>query len=293
MSSNTKPRLKVIKGGVGAEEFVFRDFGDRGRKKKKPIPLIPPPPPPDGSVTANGSDAQGGAKIDDSSKTHSPGKGVKARTQGPRQNGKLKKSAPPSKEEPKGEGAARADRRAKELPPKNIDDETLKKAFEDGYEKGRKMGAELEQKKLAPVIESFTTGAREIAEVREAIAKKSERDLADLALQISQKVIQHELSVDKGVILKMIRAALEKFIDQDSVTVKVGDRDYKYLVSMKPKILEELKELSNLIIEIDESIVDGGCVIESNLGSVDLRVRNQIEQIRKSFGLGPEDGEVS
>ena len=289
MSSNTKPRPKVIKGGAGAEEFVFRNFEARGRQKEKPIPLIGTPhQAADTSAQVNDAGPKGGAESGTSSRPLVPEQGVKETVPAPKQSGKQKKSAPPEKAGPKGGKGARAEGRAKELPPKNVDDDTLKKAFEDGYEKGRKMGAELEQKKLAPVVESFTAAAREIAEVREAIAKKSEKDLADLALQISQKVIQHELSVDKEVILKMIRAALEKFIDHDSVAVKVGDRDYKYLVSMKPKILEELKELTNLSIEVDESILDGGCVIESNLGSVDLRVRNQIEQIRKRFGLGPE-----
>ena len=158
-------------------------------------------------------------------------------------------------------------------------------AFEDGREAGVQAGMQLEQEKITPLIESFESMLKDLTGMREEITKQSERHIVDLALEISQKIIKHEISMNQEVVIDMVRDALKSFVDQDEVKILVGEKEYEAFLAMKPTLMEDLKGVENLVIEVDEAITDGGCMIESDIGAVDLRVRNQLDEIRKSLGF--------
>jgi len=174
-------------------------------------------------------------------------------------------------------------------PPVELSEELKRKLFEQGYEQGQRVGQELAEKKLEPVLDRFEQAIQELSELRGKIIRRSERNIADLAIEISQKIIQRELSLDREVLVGMIRSALADFGEQDEITIRVRPEDHQYLSTAKPGIVEGGEGIKNIVLQADESISEGGCVIEADFGKIDLRIDKQLEEISRSMGV--EGGE--
>ena len=86
-------------------------------------------------------------------------------------------------------------------PAVEVTEELKRKLFEQGYEQGQRVGQELAEKKLEPVTKRFEEATRDLNELRSKIIKRSERNIVDLALEISQKIIQRELSLDPEILV--------------------------------------------------------------------------------------------
>ncbi len=177
-------------------------------------------------------------------------------------------------------------------PAVEVTEELKRKLFEQGYEQGQRVGQELAEKKLEPVTNRFEEATRDLNELRSKIIRRSERNIVDLALEISQKIIQRELSLDPEILVGMIRSALAEFEGQDEITIRVRPDDHQYLSTAKSRLVEGESGIKKILIQVDESISEGGCVIEAHFGKVDLRIDKQLEEIAREMGVEEEESEV-
>ena len=60
-----------------------------------------------------------------------------------------------------------------------------------------------------------------------------------------------------------------------------------YAESFRPEILQLFEETKSIIFEAHPSIEKGGCIIESNFGTVDARIEKLNDQIDKILNLAP------
>ncbi|MBI2083116.1 MAG: hypothetical protein HYT76_06060 [Deltaproteobacteria bacterium] len=147
----------------------------------------------------------------------------------------------------------------------------------------------IEEKKLEK-IRGFEEGRQEgfsglterivQAEVeRERILAGQETELIQMVMEIAKKIVVREL--EKGAIIDIVRDALDKAVG-DRVVVRVHPADKKQL----EKNLASLADSSRVLkIQEDSSIVSGGCLVETELGTVDARLETQWAAIRKALGL--------
>ena len=171
-------------------------------------------------------------------------------------------------------------------PPPELAEELKRKLFEQGYEQGQRVGQELAEKKFEPSLVHFEQVIEDLGALRRKIIQRSEGDIVDLALEIAQKVIQQELTLNRDILADMIRTALSDFGAKDEITIRMGPEDHRILKSATSKILEGSEGIENIALQVDESIAEGGCVIETHFGNVDLRIDKQLEEIARSMGIG-------
>lgn len=155
-------------------------------------------------------------------------------------------------------------------------EEVLREAIQEkeeerqrGFEQGREEG-------LAQVTERLV----EIERERERLVAGQEKEIVEMVLEIAKKVIARELK--KGAIVDIVRQALRQAVG-DRVVIRLHPSD-KEKFSGK----EVIEETRTVTIEGDEAITPGGCVVETELGTVDARLETQWEAIRKALALGEE-----
>jgi len=105
-----------------------------------------------------------------------------------------------------------------------------------------------------------------------------EAEVVKLALAIAARVLHREAKLDPLLLTGVVRVALEK-VAEDSVTVlrvPVGSIEiWRELFAASPD--------SSLQIVGDERLAVGECVLETNVGRVELGVSAQLEEIEKGF----------
>ncbi|HLE87425.1 MAG TPA: FliH/SctL family protein [Candidatus Brocadiaceae bacterium] len=172
----------------------------------------------------------------------------------------------------------------------NDEEERLKVleiAKDEAYEKERldaEQDFKLEMEKIkseyASLMTLFQNAVKQLIDKREKIWQESELEIIKLILTISSKMVGEEISNNgKDVIKYVVKEALSSVSGKKIVAVRLSPDDAK-----KINLLEDVKVVDqNIKILEDGTITSGGCVIETDFGSVDCQIETRWEEIRKAL----------
>lgn len=146
-------------------------------------------------------------------------------------------------------------------------------------EKARKEGfAAGEAKGLSQVTEKLVR----LEAMREKFYKEAENEVIKLVMAMAEKVIGKIVEDRPEVIKDVVRQALERSIG-DRITVRVNPEDYKTIQNLEFKdVLDRTKRLH---FKEDEAVSKGGCVVETEVGTIDAQIETQMEAIKKALEI--------
>lgn len=160
-----------------------------------------------------------------------------------------------------------------------IIEESKQKGYEKGYKKGFEEGC-LEAEK---VIKQANEIKREYLQKKAEYIAQLEKDIIELVIRISEKVINKKLEDDKEAIISIVLKGLKNLLVSEKVIIRVSKDDYDIIELAKEKILAEASLIEDIEVKIDNSLEKGGCVIETERGCVDVSVKTQIESMKKTL----------
>lgn len=163
----------------------------------------------------------------------------------------------------------------------------LEIAKDEAYKMGR-LDAEQDFKREIEKIKSeyaslmalFQNAVNQLIDKREKIWQESELEIIKLILTVSSKMVGEEIcNKGKDVIKYVVKEALSHVSGKKIVAVRLSPDDAK-----KINLLEEMKLLDpNIKILEDGTITSGGCIIETDFGSIDCQIETRWEEIRKTL----------
>jgi flagellar assembly protein FliH len=152
-------------------------------------------------------------------------------------------------------------------------------AYTEGFMKGEEAGTESERKRLQTIFDTFDKAISELWEIKEDLCLNIERGSVELALAIAEKVVFHEVSVNKETLLGVLKGALEKVVDQEKIKIRINKLDLQFINESGYQISGLTDNPKDVIIEGTDTISRGGCVIETGFGSIDARIESQLQAV--------------
>jgi len=122
---------------------------------------------------------------------------------------------------------------------------------------------------------------KRIAEERTLVLKIGEefsRERSKLALAIAKRVLHREAQLDPLLLAGVVRVALEKLAEDSTAVLRVPTSE-----------LQAWQEVfvmntgSSLQLVADERLDSGECLLDTNVGKVELGVSAQLEEIERGF----------
>jgi len=161
----------------------------------------------------------------------------------------------------------------------------LEEARRQGFESG-KMAAfnELEKefiKRLNERSSQFEEYIESINQKVEDYEKSLEALLVELSFIFSEKILKREIEKET-IIVETINNAANKIAGALKIVIKINPEDYEFIKSTNQNILAD-EAFSKVIFEKDEKIEKGGCLIESDIGSVDARINSQFNELKQKI----------
>ncbi len=120
---------------------------------------------------------------------------------------------------------------------------------------------------------------RSIVEAREIMWQGVEGEIMKLSLEIARKVIKIEVQENRAVVGEVIKDALRRVADRDSVRIVVHPSLLDEVRADRADLLLALDTVQNLSIDSDQRVSPGGCLIETNAGCIDAKLETQLEQV--------------
>jgi flagellar assembly protein FliH len=105
-----------------------------------------------------------------------------------------------------------------------------------------------------------------------------EAEVVKLALAIAARVLHREAKLDPLLLTGVVRVALEKVAEDSTTALRVPVS----AVEMWREVFVVRSESSPRIVG-DERLSAGECVLETNIGRVELGVSAQLEEIERGF----------
>lgn len=144
------------------------------------------------------------------------------------------------------------------------------KQRQTGYDAGYQEG-------LAQTTELLVKARAE----QEQFLKSANRDLMDLAFKIAEKIIGKQLEMEPETIIAIVKQAMQTVRQSKQLTIRVHPEDAKLLKENEEELQETLGRQRILDLVEDKKVHRGGCIIESEIGTVEAQLQTQLDRLKK------------
>lgn len=112
------------------------------------------------------------------------------------------------------------------------------------------------------------------------VLASSEGQLIELACRIAEKIIGRDLDRDREVVLEICATAIESVRQAKAMVLRVNPKDGQLLRERKPRLMELVGRTLDIAIKDDADIEPGGCVIQTEFGTVDAQLKTQFDMLK-------------
>jgi len=151
----------------------------------------------------------------------------------------------------------------------NIREQEKEKGFLEGKDEG-----------YAKVTEELARMKSENAEIMENL----ESEALKLIYEIAAKVIGDAVKFNDDDLLGLIKQALHSAMGGDLV-VFVNPADLERVKAKESQLVNAINATQSLHIKATDNVKEGGCMVESDLGTIDASLEIQLEALKKALGL--------
>lgn len=123
------------------------------------------------------------------------------------------------------------------------------------------------------------------------IVAAAEGELVALACRIAEKIIGRDLERDPELLVDICANAIENVRNARAMVVRVSPRDGALLREKRPKLMELIGRSVDIAIKDDPEVEPGGCVVQTEFGTIDAQLKTQFEVLRNLLAPeGKKDG---
>ena len=136
---------------------------------------------------------------------------------------------------------------------------------------------------LSHALSAVKQAAERIDQSRQTWQKQGEKHLVQLASAIAARLCRRELTRGPELSLVWIREALEMAITSATITLRLHPQDHASLAGQIQAIRKSLAALGAVEIVADSSITAGGCLVNTQFGSLDQQLEAQLSRIAEEL----------
>lgn len=113
--------------------------------------------------------------------------------------------------------------------------------------------------------------------------QKLESVLGVLSLGLAKVMISQTVETTPEIVLESLSKALNLSQGHKVRRIRLNKTDHETVVSSKDRLSGKLDQVETLQLEIDNSVGPGGCVVETEYGTIDATLENQFQVLINRF----------
>lgn len=156
-------------------------------------------------------------------------------------------------------------------------------AYNAGLQEGIQVAQQEVEMRFASLFASLQQACEDLVGVRTQTLRQAEDDIVTLAFRVAEKILCTESSLNPTILATVLPQALEHLIAPGQVTVRIHPGDLEQAHALHQNVLAQRGPESAVQFQADESVGQGGCVIESAFGTIDARLDAQLAEVEQRF----------
>lgn len=152
-----------------------------------------------------------------------------------------------------------------------------KRAYDEAFLAGK----EAAQQELEAKRTELATLLEEVEAERVSFFDRMEPEVARLSITIAEKVIARQLEVHPETVVDLVKNAMRRMQERETLRVRLNPDDVPIVRAAREDLLSEINGVQKLELIDDRRVGRGGCVVESNNGVLDARIKTQLEEMER------------
>lgn len=166
-----------------------------------------------------------------------------------------------------------------EPPSVTLLEEELRRRLSEAFDNGLIEGKSLAERGLVNVFRSLRTATEGVQALREKVMRESEDELVDLIMLVSRKVIMREVSLDRGILFRVVQTAIAALSERCEITIRLNPDDYILVTSGPDDTIRRELLTERMRLKSDPAVQQGCCQIDSEMGTLDAGIDGQLDEI--------------
>jgi len=160
-------------------------------------------------------------------------------------------------------------------------DEQLKEGYDDGYKKGQEAGFREGNLEAQRLTDRLHTIIERMMDKRQEILAETEQQIVDLVLLMTRKIVKVISENQRNVVVSNVVQALRKVKGRGEVIIRVNLNDVAMTTQHIKDFLSAAENIKNITVVEDSTVDRGGCLIETDFGSIDAKIVSQLNEIEQ------------
>ncbi|HLJ53635.1 MAG TPA: FliH/SctL family protein [Chthonomonadaceae bacterium] len=172
-------------------------------------------------------------------------------------------------------------------------EEGRRAGYEAGFAAGERSAREQVTERAAADRAACIADLTDFIATTEATSRRAwadmEPELMALVFEIARKVIKMEVEMNRAAAIEIVKNTLRRVADSTSMRIRVHADDLQTVRANREELFSLVDGVRKVEIVEDRRVGTGGCIVETNAGTIDARIETQLEEIRKLL-MGGESG---
>lgn len=166
-------------------------------------------------------------------------------------------------------------------------DEGHAKGVEEGHvrgmEEGHARGLEEGQAQSHDEIVRFQSMLSTLAERWSDVFKTADQNLTELAMAIAHNLVGGMVDKYEDLVLNAVRDCLTRVQDLSRIVIHVNPDDLGIVREHREEWQRAFEQIESLIVEADETIGRGGCLVETPSGDIDAQIESRLAKLQTAL----------
>ncbi|MBI2337210.1 MAG: hypothetical protein HYU97_10680 [Deltaproteobacteria bacterium] len=124
----------------------------------------------------------------------------------------------------------------------------------------------------------------EAKKLREKLFTDNEKEMIRLVFAIAERVIGDQLKTNNEAVLGVIKQAIKEAMGQ-KIVIHLNPVDYEKAKAKEAQLFTQVESDQSIAFRVNESVAQGGCLVESEIGTLDAQLETQLTAIKQALGI--------
>jgi flagellar assembly protein FliH len=161
--------------------------------------------------------------------------------------------------------------------------EIQEKSYQEGYELGLIEGTEKAfqeaREGFLEKMATFENLLKRMEDLKTQLMIDNEAELVNLVFQTAKRIALRDIEGNREAVLEMIQNVVGESQADEKIVVRLSTEDHYFLETLQDKSGKRIESLQRVKFVSEDKIKSGGCLIQTEFGSVDATVEERIERV--------------
>jgi flagellar assembly protein FliH len=172
-------------------------------------------------------------------------------------------------------------------------DKAVLEGQEKGYAAGLKKGLQQAESENRESVAKVSMILKEVETLWTDLTLQYEKQIAELCLQIAQKIINKNIQSNTDLVLQMVKGAIQQFEGQGNIKIRINPEEYELIIKYQDDLNRFLDEDQMIRLQADSEVSLASAVIESDFSVVDLDINEQFLNLQKAIRVSVDERRIS